>query len=51
MQWLILSVAFGMGSGNEIIAFVGVEMSLFRVSWFLDGVLLFDGCWWEGDPV
>lgn len=33
-----------------IIAFSGVEATLSRLS-FLDGVLLFDGWWREGEPV
>jgi hypothetical protein len=43
-------VAFEGGSGDVIIVFVGDKMALSRVS-FLDGVLLFVGCWREGDLV
>lgn len=43
-------MAFEEGSGDFVIDFVGDKMVLSRVS-FLDGVLLFVGCWREGDLV
>lgn len=50
MQLFFLEVAFEEGSGGAIIVLIGDKMALSRVS-CLDGVLLFDGCWREGDPV
>lgn len=50
MQLFFLEVAFEEGTGDVIIVLVGDRMALSRVS-CLDGVLLFDGCWREGDPV
>lgn len=50
MQLFFLEVAFEEGTGDVIIVLVGDRIALSRVS-CLDGVLLFDGCWREGDPV
>lgn len=47
---LALEVAFVGGSGAGFIALVGDNTTLSLVS-CLDGVLLFDGCWREGDSV
>lgn len=47
---LALEVAFVGVSGEAIIVLVGDRTTLSRVS-CLDGVLLFDGCWREGDSV
>lgn len=43
-------MAFEDGSGDAVIVFVG-DRTAFSLASVLEGVLLFDGCWREGDPV
>lgn len=50
LQLFFLEVAFEEGSGDVVIVFFGDRTALSLVS-VLEGVLLFDGCWREGDPV